>query len=478
MPEHPTLNCIDLFLRYSKEQPLRPAIRMPNGHVTSFGDLELAAAKAQQLLLSNGIKPGDGVLVFAPLSPLVYAAIIAILGLGGHVVFVEPWMPLNLIGRAVGLIQPKLFLTNMLGMAWGCRSKAIRDIPKWMRIGKINGQRGRPRLTAEAVAPDTAAIVTFTSGSTGLPKGVMRTQNFLLRQHSALSRLLHLDEYTGGDLCPFANFTLANLASGRCSLLVPDRWETRFFRNLENLPKELLPQTVSCGPAFLKRLIDTEPKIPLTSIHVGGALTDCDLFEEGFALWPGANWLHVYGSSEAEPVAASEARAAVAASKGEGFFQTLFLGQPVPEIKARFDNSNLWVSGSHVSTFYIGDAISNNLYKSQDDEGNIWHNMDDRIIVSETGWWYGGRNKQRIDEFYLEQKIYSYLQNSDCFVYRAADGALHLFGDNVRVHTAALMKQFPELVGVHDLIVYRDKRHRARLDRETSVKKGASWIVG
>ncbi|HLN09732.1 MAG TPA: AMP-binding protein, partial [Xanthobacteraceae bacterium] len=91
---------------------------------------------------------------------------------------------------------------------------------------------------------NTRATTFHTTGTTGHPKGVMRTQNFLLRQHSALARLLHSDEFDGADLCPFANFALANLASGRCSLFVPDRWEARFFRKLEDLPKELLPQTL------------------------------------------------------------------------------------------------------------------------------------------------------------------------------------------------------------------------------------------
>lgn len=451
---------------------------MPDGTVISFGDLESAASNMQTHLRKEGVGPGGGVLIFSPLSADVYAAIIAILGLGGHVIFVEPWLPMNLIDRAIELVKPKVFLSNLLGFAWGVRCKAIRSIPKWMRIGKMYRGRSASRIVAEAVHPETSAIITFTTGSTGRPKGIVRTQNFLLRQHAALTRLQQANDYSGADLCTFANFALANLATGRTTIVVPNRWDSKFFHKLEGLSDELLPQTLSCGPAFLRRLVETEPKIPLRSIHVGGGVTDCDLFEDGFALWPGAQWLNVYSSNEAEPVAAVEARVAVAESRGEGFFQTLFLGNRVPEIKARFDGDSLWVSGSHVCPFYLLDEVSNSLYKAQDEEGNIWHNMNDRVVVTESGWWYGGRNTQRLDDFLLEQKIYSYLQNSDSFIFRACDGEIHLLGDHVKIHGAALKRQFPELAGIHDLIVYRDKTHRSRIDREMTVKRGASWIAG
>ena len=37
--------------------------------------------------------------------------------------------------------------------------------------------------------------------------------------------------------------------------------------------------------------------------------------------------------------------------------------------------------------------------------------MGDRIISDDEGWWYAGRVAQPEDEFHLEQRIYSCLEN-------------------------------------------------------------------
>ena len=474
------MNCIDLFVHFAKNDPDRPALWMPSGVVITFGELQKAAAEMQHKYLSEGIKKGDGVLLFAPISPRLYAAIIAILALGCHVVLVEPWMPLPLLNRALSLVKPKLFLTNLIGRAWGLRAQEVRSIPRWCGWGSENiknTQTGCP-LTVEDVPPETIGIITFTTGTTGSPKGVVRTHEFLVCQHQVISNLLNSGNDSGADLCVFANFALTNLASGRCSLLVPSKWDHSFFEKLSRLPAALTPVSATCGPAFLKKLIEFSAILPLKSIHIGGALTDCDLFEQGFSRFPNARWLHVYGSSEAEPVAVAEAHQAVAESRRLGYFQTLYFGKPVPEITARIEEDTVWVSGRHVSTFYLADEESNRQHKFRDESGVIWHDMGDRLIVRENGWWYGGRSSQEHALFALEQQVYTYLQTSNCFIHRAANGELYLLGEDIYQQRDKILHQFSELKDVFEVVVHRDRRHRARIDRQQSIRKGAPWIVG
>lgn len=472
------MNCIELFLQHANEDPHKPAIWMPDGSLTTYGELKQYAANMQGLCSKLHLQRGDGVLIFDWPSPRLYSAIIGLLGLGCHVVLIEPWMPLPLINRAVSLVQPKLFLTHFLGRVWGLRSHAIRSIPHWSGMRTVCKKTTRHPLVSEAVSPDAAGIVTFTTGTSGHPKGVVRTHEFLVEQHRALSHLLKLEDYPGTDLCVFANFALSNLASGRCSLLVPSSWDRAFFQRLQNLPRELQPSTLTSGPAFLKCVADMGSALPLRSVHIGGALTDCDLFEKGFSLWPEARWLHVYGSSEAEPVASAEARMAVSQSRQKGYFQTLYLGNPVPEIRSKVIDDTLWVSGPHVSTFYFGDEESNRLYKQRDDQGTVWHHMGDRVLISGDGWWYGGRGQQPAEEFALEQKLYTFLQTSACFVYGRKNGDLYLLGEKISERRKEILQKFPEIHDIIDIVIYRDKRHRARIDRQLSIRKGASWIVG
>ena len=69
---------------------------MPQNDTVSFEQLRRGAASAQQLCRRFQVKRGDGVLLFDAVSPRLYAAIIGIMGLGAHVILVEPWMPLSL----------------------------------------------------------------------------------------------------------------------------------------------------------------------------------------------------------------------------------------------------------------------------------------------------------------------------------------------------------------------------------------------
>lgn len=470
------MNCIENFVSFALKNPEKPALYV-DGSLITFGELLKQAGSIQQQLKDWGIKSGDGVLLFDTFSSRLYASIIAILGMGAHVVFVEPWMPLSLLNKAVAMVKPKLFLTRFIGRLWGWRAKSIRQIPLWKSISSIPIDP-KATLSVEKLAAETTGVVTFTTGTTGAPKGVVRTHQFLLEQHHAISRTLKSDLFTGPDLCIFANFALTNLASGRCSILVSKKWNRKLFQSLEKLPTELLPVTLTCGPAFLKQLIQHHPQLPLKSIHIGGALTDCCLFEEGFAKWPEARWVHVYGSSEAEPVASADARQAVELSKKRGYFQTLFVGQHIPEIEAKVKNGTLWVTGPHVSTFYLGDAESNLKYKEEDIAGKVWHDMGDRILMDQEGWWFGGRGGQPIEEFILEQKIYTFLNSSNCFIYKNNDNSIYLFGEDIKNRQLDIKVHFPEIKDVYNLTVYRDHRHRARIDRKKSLQKGAPWIVG
>ena len=177
-------------------------------------------------------------------------------------------------------------------------------------------------------------------------------------------------------------------------------------------PAELQPETLNCGPAFLLRLFDSAKLSGLKSIHVGGALTDCWIFERGFQHWPEAHSCHIYGGSEVEPVAIADARIAVEQSRKRGFFQTLYLGRPVEEIKAKVEPQGLWVAGPHVCPEYLGNPEENRLLKKKDSHGVLWHFMGDRIQEDSTGWWYQERSGQSVEDFQLEQTVYQKAQSS------------------------------------------------------------------
>ncbi|MCM2280668.1 MAG: AMP-binding protein [Bdellovibrionaceae bacterium] len=471
------MNCIELLTHQAAEYPDKMAIWVPGSNALSFRQLLDLSARSQNLFRAQGVVAGDHVLLIDSLGPRLYASVAGLLAMGVCVVLVEPWMPIAEIERVIRIANPKLFLANTLGRLWGLRVPAVRAIPKWAHVKEITQVTGAQSLRIEEMPVDAPGILTFTSGTTGKPKGVVRQQGYLVHQHRVLSQRLGLENHPGPDLCIFANFALANLASGRGSIVIPPRWNTRLLRSLESLGADRRPESLTCGPAFLLRLMSAGPmssvSTSLRSIHVGGALTDCWIFEKAFSHFPQAHFSHVYGSSEAEPVAVADAHEAVRLSRARGYFQTLHLGQPVPEIRAELDANGVWVTGPHVCPRYLGNEEENRLNKRTDASGHIWHFMGDRVRGDQDGWWYAGRSSQDERIFDLEQRMYSALGSSKAFIHIENSETVACI-ENAKRRVEKLPRETRDLVfasmKIYDVSIHRDRRHRARIDRAASWK--------
>jgi hypothetical protein len=215
----------------------------------------------------------------------------------------------------------------------------------------------------------------------------------------------------------------------------------------------------------------------LHSVHVGGALTDCSLFENAFHVLPEAEFTHVYGSTEAEPVALIDAREAVRLSRQAGSTQTLVVGKPIPEIRTQADSSGLWVSGPHVCPRYWGDTPENETHKRIDLQGDSWHCMGDRMRTDSDGrLWYRGRAFQSESDFEAEQKSYSVFGHSRAFIHRDLQNRAWLLGEGAIGNENRLRAELPFLYAIEDVKIFRDARHRARIDRKKTILKGAPWL--
>jgi olefin beta-lactone synthetase len=472
------MNCVELFSRHSAETPDRCALWMTSGSRVTFGELERQASAIQTGLLTRGMRPGTPALVFLDLSAELYATVIALLGLGCPIVLVEPWLSVDRIQGFLSEIKPGAFLTGSLGRLWGLRIPAVRDIPLLIEPSKIQPKASDPRLRTESVSPEHLGILTFTSGTSGgTPKGVTRLQGYLLDQLKIFEKRLQPGSV---DWCIFANFAIANLGLGITSLIMDRKWSHKGFKAIADLPETLQPRSLTCGPAFLKRLLDEGNFYPqLQEVHVGGALTDCALFEEAFDRLPSTHFTHVYGSTEAEPVALMDARKAVVMSREQGLQQTLALGLRVPEVHCSIEPEALWVTGPHVCRKYWGNSPENSLHKRADSSGRVWHCMGDRISQSPDGvLWYRGRSGQRASDFEDEQKSYSLLGHTQAFIHRDRNGEAWLLGEGVVGNERELRGAIPGLRGIEELKILRDSRHRARIDRTLSIRKGARWLAG
>jgi len=274
----------------------------------------------------------------------------------------------------------------------------------------------------------TPALIRFTSGSTGQPKGAVRTHGFLLEQQRVLEKSLRL---VAGevDLATLPIFVLANLASGVTSVI--PQADLRAPGAIEPGPvvqqiKALGPQRVSASPAFLERLADycSQTSQQLTNfqaVFAGGAPVFPHLLDKFHDMSPAADIAAVYGSTEAEPIAQvrrdeiSDAdRAAMYNGRG------LLAGRPDPAIQVRilgertrerisgvsaanFDvacqrsnkRGEIIVSGPHVQPGYlhgIGDSEAKLRIN-----GTTWHQTGDAGYLDALGRvWLLGRSCARI----------------------------------------------------------------------------------
>jgi len=471
------MNAVQRAVDHARHRPSHIALWTTSDGAVTFGDLFQQAARIQRALRKQAIRPGDSVLLAVTPSAALFAAVLAVAGLGACTVLVEPWMPARRIEHVVSLVAPKLFLASLTGRLWGIRVPAVR------RIRAAISPRAAMRVSCpdpfhvEELAPDARAIVTFSSGTSGVPKGVIRTHGYLRTLQGLLERGEDAS-LTGPDLTVFTNLVLFHLATGRGSILVPSTWSTRELRRIADLPRELQPHSLACGPAFLRRLLEAPGLLSLRSVCVGGALTDCWIVERALDRWPDAQWTHIYGGTEAEPVALADARSAVALSRGRGYFQMLFLGMPIPEVRTRVEPDGLWVTGPNISGEYVGSPADNERTKRRDAVGSIWHFMGDRVEADAAGWWYAGRSFQRPDDFWLEQSVYAFLESSACFVHRTGEGDAYLVGEGVGRRAADIRRRFPGIAGAVEASIVRDRRHRARVDRAATLGQEAPWLAG
>jgi len=164
----------DGFMRQVKLSPKATAV-IGNEYALSYELLYIEALKISAYLKSNRCKPGDCIAICLPKSYLQIASVIGVLLMGG--VFV----PLNINDP----LERRKKILKQCGAKFEIHSN---------NIGKIKSDSATFQKLKQA-KPNDLAYVTFTSGTTGFPKGVMIQHNTVVNTIEAVNHLFNVNRY-------------------------------------------------------------------------------------------------------------------------------------------------------------------------------------------------------------------------------------------------------------------------------------------
>lgn len=302
-------NVADLFFAHAEKSPGRCAIVHGKRRI-SYGELAREVNETAAYFQAKGIRKGDKVLVFVPMGIDLYRTVLALFDLGAVVVFLDEWVSRERLEMCCRLAGCKAWIGGWKVRLLSVLSKELRKTS--VKLG-LKFNKGLPYRKTETTAQDVA-LITFTTGSTGIPKAAIRTHAHLQSQFEALREKIR-PEAGEVDMPVLPIVLLINLGAGCTSVIAPfqskkaQQMKPEVIVNL--MQREYVNRLVS-SPYFAMRVAEycmqSQISIPtLKNVFTGGAPVfpgEAALLADGF---PKAEVTIVYGSTEAEPISAISA---------------------------------------------------------------------------------------------------------------------------------------------------------------------------
>lgn len=175
---YPPTSIDEAIREWARRSPDATAVR-DGACELSYAELAQAAAAQARLLADAGVTPGSTVIVATGRSVAETVAVLGVLWSGAAYVAVESGAPASRVGQIMSVARPVAVLGEQRHLADAARRGNLRQVPTWPDLPGS----GLPPLPPD---PDRLANVTFTSGSTGIPKGVSLPHRGVLRLISGL----------------------------------------------------------------------------------------------------------------------------------------------------------------------------------------------------------------------------------------------------------------------------------------------------
>lgn len=314
--------------RLARERPDQVAMRCPGKGgrydvALTYGQLDARSDAIAAGLGKRGIVRGTRTVVMVRPTPEFFLLMFALFKAGAVPVLVDPGIDKRALRQCLDEAQPEAFIGIPLAML-------AKVLLGWARSARLRISTGRWALFADATlaqveaegagaGPQLAATdgddmagILFTSGSTGVPKGVVYRHRHFVAQIAMLREAFGIA--AGGiDLPTFPPFALFDPALGLTSI-IPDMDPTR---PATADPRKLHAAIARCGvtqlfgsPALMRVLAEHgEPLPTVRRVTSAGAPVPPDVVQRMLQLLPqDAQLWTPYGATECLPVAVIEGR--------------------------------------------------------------------------------------------------------------------------------------------------------------------------
>lgn len=378
--------------------PERTALYFQDRTIT-FGNLYQDICRFASYLKGQGISKGDRILLFYQNSIEFYVAYFAVLHRGAIIAPLNVYLTANELRHIVSDANPRAIIVGST-----CQARIDENIRCQVIDYKAlqESLKGPEAEKADIVDrdPEQVAIILYTSGTTGLPKGVMlSSRNSMTNIAQALARLNFATNGADrvlGILPLFHSF--AQISSiwvpffiGCGVIVVPKIDRRALLYNIRHKP------TFFVGVPALYGLLCLLKTVPLDSVRLfvcgGDALPD--KIRMGFALLYGRKIAVGYGLTEASPL--------ISCAITERILSANNVGKPVRGLRVSIRDSHglsmpegnvgeLWVRGNNVMLGYYND-------RQQTDAVLVkgWLNTGDLAFLDNKGLIYlAGRSKELI----------------------------------------------------------------------------------
>ncbi|WP_019927285.1 non-ribosomal peptide synthetase [Nocardia sp. BMG111209] len=263
----------------------------------TFAEIDAAADRVAAALVARGVRPGDRVGLHMLRSLTLVPAVFGLLRAGGVCVPIDPEDPVT---RRATILEHS-------GVTVVLTERALRGSHDADEVEAEAAVSGAPLTRPVDLDDDAPAFAFYTSGSTGVPKGVVLTHRALLSGQQWLQSAFPLEP--GRRQLLRTTLSITNLVRevfwpmlfGGTIVIVPPGAHKDPDRLVEMI-NEYDVAVVLVLPALLSGMLDNPAFAANTSLEYVFCSSDVmpgDLPERYFATGPGARLFNLYGLTEA-----------------------------------------------------------------------------------------------------------------------------------------------------------------------------------